>query len=841
MRFNLIRVFIFFAFVLLALSAISQNKVIEIASPWQFKQIDKTEWYPAKVPGNVFIDLLGAGLIKDPYYADQVNESRWVEKKNWEYKTSFECDQSLLRNDHIDLIFDGLDTHASVFLNDSMVLKANNMFRSWTIDVKKQLRLGKNNLRVLFESAVLHGQNEAAKLPYVLPEEERIFSRKAQFQFGWDFAPRFVGCGIWKPVKLNVWNDLKINSVQHQVVSLNDSVAKLHFIIESFCQRMGEYELKISTNTSSNTSQEKIEESISKKLKSGINSDTLTLSILHPKLWWCNGMGEPFLYDFLISVKNKKQSIQSMPLAVGIRSLELVKEMDENGISFNFVLNSVPVFMKGANYVPDDVFLRPKSKADHEKVITSAVESHMNMLRIWGGGVYPDDEFFNACDKAGILVWQDLMFACAMYPSDSAFILNVKEEIKQQLIRLRNHPSLAIWCGNNEIDEAWHNWGWQKQFKYSSQDSTTIWKGYEHLFLKTTSGLLQKYDLSRTYWPSSPSVGWGHKESLTQGDSHYWGVWWGMEPFEMYQKKSGRFMSEYGFQSMPSVSTFKKVCPDTALSLNSSCLKLHQKHPKGYQTIQTYLERSYNTPKSFESYVYVSQLLQRDGMQMAIETHRRNKPVCMGTLFWQMNDCWPITSWSAIDYFKQPKAFYYALKNLYKTQALSVTDDETEIRIYLISDSIANSAARINVKLLSLNSEVLWQKTYPGILTNNKDSKIRIPKSELLMFDSLKTFLKLELFSLGKTLALKHYFFSNIKNISLPKAEIQVTRIDSTTLELSSNVFAKDVYVYDEKEALLFNDNFFNLELGQKKRIHLLTPNKELNTATLKIQVLNNL
>lgn len=819
----------------------SQTYDREIKTKWQFKQTEKSEWFPAEVPGNVFIDLLNSKQIKDPYYSDQVNDSRWVEKSNWEYKTVFTCDETILNNQHLELIFEGLDTHAEVFLNDVSVLVSNNMFRKWTIDVKKIIKLGSNNLRVVFKSAVLYGQSEAKKLPYTLPEEERIYSRKAQFQFGWDFAPRFVGCGIWKPVKLYAWNDLKINSVRYKLVSLVDSIAKLEFIVESNCEKAGQYDFSLNCLSEATSSDQLAKKSEAKKLKAGLNTDTLKFSLPQPKLWWCNGMGESFMYDFAISIKDNKKNIQAETLSVGIRTLELVKEFDETGVSFKFILNSVPVFMKGANYVPGDVFLREKSNADILAEINLAKSSHMNMLRVWGGGIYQDDRFYEACDKAGILVWQDLMFACAMYPGDTAFINNVKEEIKEQFIRIRNHPSLAMWCGNNEIEEAWNNWGWQKQFKYSSQDSSQIWKNYLNLFLTTATELILTYDPERPYWLSSPSIGWGHKESLTQGDSHYWGVWWGMEPFEMYQKKSGRFMSEYGFQSMPAFSSFKKFCPDSQLYLNSKSVKLHQKHPKGYETIQTYMERDYKIPTSFENYIYVSQLLQRDGMKMAIETHRRNKPVCMGTLFWQMNDCWPLTSWSALDYYKEPKAFYFALKDLYNSQAISVSETDTSFVIFVISDSIANYGAKLNLKLLNFKSELLWQKNYPLSMSNSKVFKLRVPKRELPLFDSTTSYIRSEVFSMGKSLASNISLLTQPKNLALPKAKVEINSIDMTTIELSADVFTKDVFLYDENGQITFSDNYFNIEAGQKKRIHISSKDKKANFSTIKIKTLNNL
>ncbi|MFN3940327.1 MAG: glycoside hydrolase family 2 protein, partial [Chitinophagales bacterium] len=298
--------------------------------------------------------------------------------------------------------------------------------------------------------------------------------------------------------------------------------------------------------------------------------------------------------------------------------------------------------------------------------------ANMNMLRIWGGGIYEKDVFYNLCDSLGILVWQDFMFACAMYPGDSAFLSNVKKEITYQVKRLRNHPSIALWCGNNEIDEAWHNWGWQSQYHYNTTEQKEIWSWYENVFHHLIPEVLSQTDTSRNYWPSSPSIGWGHKESLTSGDVHYWGVWWGNQSFEYYNQKVGRFMSEYGFQGMPSYRSFKNFTPLPELRYNSPTLKTHQKHPVGYETIFTYMQREYPVSDNLASSIYLSQLLQARGISIAMEAHRRNRPYCMGSLYWQMNDCWPVTSWSAIDYYGNRKALYYASKKTFAPLALSI-------------------------------------------------------------------------------------------------------------------------------------------------------------------------
>ena len=491
-------------------------------------------------------------------------------------------------------------------------------------------------------------------------------------------------------------------------------------------------------------------------------------------------MGEAYLYPFTIDVFQKNIVLAQKKLNIGLRTIELIQEKDAIGKSFYFKLNGIPVFMKGANYIPPDSFLPKANDAVYKKIVNNAVVANMNMLRVWGGGVYASDAFYDECDKNGILVWQDFMFACAMYPGDMSFLENVKQEVIDNVTRLQNHPCIALWCGNNENDEGWQNWGWQKQYNYTKDQETDIWKDYEKLFHelipKTLDSLLSPTE--NRYWSSSPSIGWGKKESLTQGDSHYWGVWWGMEPFEMYEKKVGRFMSEYGFQGMPSLETFKSVVNNEDLNLNSESIKNHQKHPTGYQTIQTYMERDYKVPSSFEDYSYVSQLLQADGMKTAIEAHRRAKPNCMGSLYWQLNDCWPVTSWSSIDYYGNWKAFHYQAKRSYENLLISITEDVDNYLIYIINDDLKTYTGKTDLNLLDFNGNLLWEVHLVSDCSSNSNKvHFRIPKKEFASFSEKEIVLSASFMSENKAIT-AFYFFSKPKDLILTKPNIQIKKID---------------------------------------------------------------
>jgi beta-mannosidase len=819
----------------------AQNRVVPLELKWEFRQKGKADWHKASVPGTVHTDLFTNGMIADPFYGSNEKELQWIENEDWEYRSVFEADSVILSFKRVELTFEGLDTYAKVYVNDSLVLVADNMFRTWQPDVRRLLHKGQNTLYLLFESAVKEGKHKATELPYTLPEGERVFSRKAQYHYGWDWGPRFVTCGIWKPLSLVMWNDIKIESVNYRIRELNSSLARVDLIFRTHCNNPGRYNFECVYATGSFERSPAVTFK-TKFLRSGLNSDTVECVIKDPKLWWCNGMGQQPLYTMKYTVKNDDRRIaQGGAFTLGIRTVELVTKPDSAGAAFYFKVNGVPVFMKGANYIPQDNFLSRVTGDFNEEIVHAAKRANMNMLRVWGGGTYASDEFYAACDKAGILVWQDLMFACAMYPVDKAFVENVKAEVKQQALRISQHPCLALWCGNNECDEGWKNWGWQKQFRYSKKDSLVIWKNYQKLFHEAIPSQLRECDPLTAYHPSSPMHGWGRAASMREGDSHYWGVWWGMEPFSAYTHKVGRFMSEYGFQGMPDVSTFRRCCDKDALTLNSADVRAHQKHKTGYQTINTYMQRHYKVPGNFEDYIYTSQLLQRDGLKTAIEAHHAARPRCMGTLFWQFNDCWPVTSWSVLDYYHTPKASYFGVQRAFASRLVLAAITKTTITVSAISDSLDVLNAQVRVSLYDFFGNKYWDKTWPVELNGNVNATRQISRSELPLFDSAAVVLQTELISNGKCLARDHYFFTAPKHLKLPEATLRIQRENNTTISVVSDVFAKDVFLSDESGRYRFGDNYFNLVPGEKKMVKVSGAAVDVYSPPIKTIVLNNL
>lgn len=800
-------------------NAVAQNKEVILDKNWQFTQKNKNQWLPAQVPGCVHTDMYTNKLIPDPFFSTNEKDLQWIENEDWEYRTNFKVAKTDLQSDRVELNFEGLDTYADVYLNNTLILSADNMFRSWTVDVKPFLKAGNNTLRIHFKSAVKTGKALASQLTYTLPGDEKVFTRKAQYQYGWDWGPRFVTCGIYKNIKLRFLNVAEIKNIHYTVTKVTDSLATFTLKFDIHTYRDGYYDMFIK-DLSNNEIFPKQGQQVS-LYKQGMRPFAITLKIPRPKLWWCNGMGEQNFYDYTISLIKKSGSIDSKTVSVGVRSIELVREEDSGGETFYFKLNGKPVFMKGANYIPSDNFMPRVRANDHRVDVMLAKNAGMNMLRVWGGGVYADEEFYKACDKSGILIWQDFMFACAMYPGDSAFIDNVKKEADEQVHRLAKHPCIALWCGNNEVDEGWQNWGWQKQYNYSAADSAKIWNDYLNLFQKILPNIVKEHAPKTNYIASSPLIGWGHKESLNKGDSHYWGVWWGNEPFDVYERKVGRFMSEYGFQSLPSLSTIQQITSVKKLQLTSNEIQSHQKHPKGFQTIETYMSRDFYVPENFEHYVYVSQLVQAYGMQKAIEAHRRAKPYCMGTLFWQLNDCWPVTSWSAFDYYKQPKAFYYALARLYDNVLLSVVKADYYYECHVLNDNPKEVKGTIELSVKDFFGKTIYTKQSPvDVKANSSLVYLRLTDEELKDVDKSACYISSKLITDSNVVKKTLYYFVSPKDLKLPKPDVDIKYSDDFgTVKLKSKTLVKNIYI---KGMSFTENNYFDVEANEEYEITVM-------------------
>jgi beta-mannosidase len=811
----------------ISISFCQNSDTLFLNDHWVFGEKNKSVQYPAKVPGSVHTDLLSNNLIGDPFFGCNEKDQQWIETKSWIYSATFELNDKFLDHPHVELIAEGLDTYASVYINDQLVISADNMFRLWSADCKPFLHPGKNTIEVAFDSPVVKGKEKASQLKYSLPGDERLLVRKAQYQFGWDWGGRFVGCGIWKPIYLKAWSDVDLADVQFVQHSLNKKEANLSISSLLNSDNAGEAEIKITDmETGTNYGLKKV------SLIRGINTVPVDFTIKNPVFWWTHDLGAPHLYHFNVEVYLKGVSIAKRVITAGLRTVEVVNEKDADGESFFFKLNGVTVFMKGANYIPQDNFPARVSSQQYNDLLNIAVKNNMNMLRVWGGGIYENDIFYNLCDAKGILVWQDFMFACAMYPGDTAFLNNANEEVVYQVKRLRNHPCIGLWCGNNEIDEGWNNWGWQQQYHYSLTDSAEIWHNYVTLFQKMIPAALSVYDPNRFYWQSSPEYGWGREKSYSCGDSHYWGVWWGMEPFSIYKKKVGRFASEYGFQGFPDKSTLLKAMEPKELSLGSDALKCHEKHPAGFETIQTYMQREYNPPKNTEDYIYVSQLLQAYGIKTAIEAHRNAKPRCMGTLYWQFNDCWPVISWSSTDYYHHPKALQYFVRKAYSNLLVTLEKKGNSIDVRINSDKTVSISGQVELQLTDFDGNVYWQQKKPvtiapngNIIADKIDTLLLLKDktniSSLVLYASLKVN--------DKIVSDNYLYFKDPKDLSL-QDPLLTWKIDSlpgkVSITLQNKKLAKNVFIsFKDSDGtdIRLSDNFFDMLPNSSVQIFAIT------------------
>ena len=710
------------------------------------------------VPSVVQQSLYENGIIPHPYLGTVENDLLWISDHPWNYTLRFDVDKEMLENYCVELVFEGLDTYADVKLNGEKLFFTDNQFRTWKKWVNDYLKEKDNLLEVHFirydsTQLALYEQHQPR-----LPEKYAV-SRKAPYQHGWDWAPKYKNVGIWKPVKLvaREWNGAWLEGAYIVTEAANADSANLWLNLDIYSDMYSALvEVELIVNQLKTYKVEEV-------LREEYQHKYIPITIEHPQLWWPNEMGEQPLYDFEVRLLKEGKLLDSKTFKSGIKTFEMVDEPDSIGRAFYFKVNGVPFFAKGANYVPEEMIETWINADNTLALLRQAKDAHFNMLRVWGGGIYPSDDFFNICDSLGILVWQDFMYAGTMYPYDETFIYkNVRIEAEEQVKRLASHPSLALWCGGNEISEGYYNWGWQKSLNWSEEDDKAIKAGYDALFESLLPQVIDKFDGTRPYWPSSPSKGWGRPESLTEGDVHYWGVWWGEQPYEMYREKVGRFNSEYGYQSYPDYSTLQKIAQGEELSKDAEVIAAHQKHARGTQLIDDFIQRYYPDvqPKDFEEYVHLSQLSQAYGMEIAIEAHRTAKPYNMGTLYWQLNDAWPVTSWSSIDYYGNPKVFHERLKTLYAPVLLSL--DRKDYGVFVTSDLMRSIDGTLTVAVCDLENHPLFEKKVEVKMEANENRKYAVEGlSEcLLNADLQKVYVKLELTE-GETLTAErkcHFF-----------------------------------------------------------------------------------
>lgn len=805
-------------------------------------------FFPAQVPGNIYTDLFAARQIPDPDAPFNAAKIAWVDKADWEYRCTFKADAQVLIKNHVNLELAGLDTYAKVYLNDSLVLRSNDMFIGWDVPVKSFLRAGDNTLRIVFESPIKRAAALSEEYAYPFPAADNgsrrnnsMFTRKPAYQYGLDGSPRLLGCGIWKAVNLHAWNDVRIRNIQYRQNSLDAGLAKMTAVfelegsenetqvnLEINCARAGIYHLRKSV-----------------QVLPGIHELSVNFEVSKPQFWWPNGLGKAELYEIRAVLRSQgEHALDSVVQDIGFRTIEMVNKTDSNGRSFYLKVNGVAVFMKGASYMPADLFPGKVNKAKYEQLFQAAVESNFNMLRVNGNGIYERSAFYDIADRRGILIWQDFMFAGRMYPGDSAMIRTIRHEAQSAIKRLRNHPSIALWCGNSGIEKAWRSGNWAGKVPLAVADSLKIAEAYKNIFMNILPAQLRKYDPGRFYLPSSGP--WFATAAAAKGnaDLHEWDVWQNDAPIESYVAHTGRFMSEYGFRSFPSLRTMQayKLRIDEQSDTTGG-----KKSTPGDAHLLRYLETGYRLPQNFSDFWYESQVQQGEAVKTAIEAHRRARNYCMGSLYYQFNESSPGISYSAIDFAGRNKAMYYFAKTAFKPIMISATVEKGRIRVYIVSDQLRELNATLKVQFYTIEGSMILEKRQDILVyPNSSHIYYTVDRNSILKgLDTSTVYLKTILEKDGEVVTDNVLYFSPIKDIPLEEPELsyQVQRAGKYFwLTIKSFRLAKNIFLDTRGTECTFSDNFFDLMPGDS-RIILVHPVKDVPDLgrILKIQTLNTM
>ena len=808
---------------------------------WMFAQSGTDRWLPATVPGTVHQDLLRHRLLPNPFFGLNEEKIQWVENEDWEYKTTFTVTEEQLARDAALMTFEGLDTYASVYLNGSLLLKADNMFVGYSVPVKEVLRKGENRLHVFFRSPIKETLPQRASNGFDYPADNdhsdkrlSVFTRKAPYSYGWDWGIRMVTSGIWRPVTLRFYDRASISDYHVKQLSLTGQQAEVsnELEINSVSPEKTEAEVVVSCSLKNG---EPLVVRRKVALNPGINRVKVPVEIKNPVRWMPNGWGEAVLYDFTAQVVCQGKTVASEHRRIGLRTVRLVQEEDQQGMSYYFEVNGIPLFAKGANFIPDDNMLPSMTDERYAALFQDIKAANMNVIRVWGGGTYEDNRFYDLADENGILVWQDFMFACTIYPADPMFLKRVAEEADYNIKRLRNHACLALWCGNNEILEGLKYWGWKSRFTPEVYEE--FYRNYDKLFRELFPAKVKEWDEGRSYVHSSPYfANWGRPDSWKIGDSHNWGIWYGKKTFESSDTEIGRFISEFGFESFPEMKTIATFASPEDYEIESKVMTAHQKSSQGNDLIRTYMERDFIVPEKFEDFVYVGLVLQGQGMRHGFEAHRRNRPYCMGTLYWQLNDSWPVVSWSSIDYYGNWKALHYQARRAFAPLIVNAIQEDGNLNVYLISDKLEDTGGlTLDMKLTDFSGKKLAQKSVEVEAPANSSVKVFGEALDAWVDETKRNtcFLLLALRDRnGREVARDVHYFVPTKELDLPQTAVRCklkVADGSCEVTLSSPKLAKDVFVQIPYQGARFTDNFFDLLPGETRKIVITSPEIKKN------------
>ncbi|WP_328597051.1 beta-mannosidase [Porcincola intestinalis] len=800
-----------------------------ICDNWKMHLSGSDKFYDARVPGTVCSDLLAAGAIEDPYYRDNETKTLKLLYNDFEYRTVFQVSDEIRKSEKVLLHFDGLDTIADIYLNNVFVGNAYNMHREWEFSVKEILQAGDNDLRIFFHSPVKYIEEEYRINPIEgTSDAMRGFPsiRKAHCMFGWDWGIRLPDSGIWRDAYLVGYSAARIDNV-YITQKHGKNEVDLGIQVEAELSSGEKSTVAPEENDSGLWFQTTLRDPDGKVVADKVKDGRIHVDA--PRLWWPNGYGEQALYTIKVELIRQGVVLDVWEKRIGLRTLKVSIEKDEFGTSFAHQVNGIKFFAMGADYIPEDALLSRISRERTYHLLMQAKQANFNCIRVWGGGHYPDDSFWDACDELGLVVWQDFMFACAVYDLTDEFEDNIVHEFIDNVKRIRHHASLGLWGGNNEMEQFVADGVWVTKPKQKSD----YVKMYEYIIPK----VLKKYDPNTFYWPASPSSGgaFDNPNDESRGDTHYWEVWHANKPFTEYRHHFFRYLSEFGFQSFPLEKTCESFTLPKDRNIFSYVMEKHQRNQAANGKIIGYMEQMYLYPENFQKIVYASQLLQAQAIRYGVEHLRRNRGRCMGTVIWQLNDCWPVASWSSIDYYGRWKALHYHAKRFFAPLLLSCEEEGI-----LTQDSNPNAqpydvkkSVRFNVCNESLNKHkvtVRWQlKNVKGDVKAQFEKELDISPLSAVWMDRVELpeaelgtdYVVYELTENQKRISKETLIFCEPKNFQFQDPKLQL-HVDGNKITIQSSAYARDIEILNENEDMVLEDNYFDLEPGEEKTVRII-------------------
>lgn len=800
--------------------------VMDLNGKWHMKRADMEDWMEARVPGSVYNDLMLQGKMPDPFYRDNEYEVLELSGFDYIYERDFDLSEDLLGHDRIVLLCEGLDTLCDVYINETMVLSANNMHRIYETDIKNFLVLGSNRIRAYFHSPVRYCLEKQKEYPLInsdcaVPGISHL--RKAHYMFGWDWGPKLPDMGIWRNISIRGYDLARIDDVYITQIH-DDSKVTLDVRVRTRNWSGITPRIEVSVTSPDNNV-------ITGTSEARSGEEHIMIYIEDPKLWWPNNLGDQPLYNVAVDLYDGKKLLDTCSYRIGLRTIVVKQEKDQWGESFTFEVNGTAIFAMGANYIPEDNILARCNRDRTEKLIKSCVKANYNLIRVWGGGYYPDDYFYDLCDEYGIVVWQDLMFSCGVYSFTDGFRENVTREVIDNMKRIRHHASLGIWCGNNEQELGWVSWGWQENCLPGLKDD------YVSQFETLLPEIAKEVDPNTFYWRSSPSSGgyFDDPNGEGRGDMHYWAVWHEKLPFTAYRNVSPRFMSEFGLQSFPCLETVEAFTLPEDRNIFSYVMESHQKNGTGNEKILYYISENFKYPKNFDSLLYVSQIVQAEGMRYGVEHWRRNRGRCMGALYWQINDCWPVASWSSIDYYGRWKVSHYAAKRFFSPILISACEDGTTVTLHISNETNRAVNGVLSWRLMDNRSRII-EKGEKMVTAEAFSSRQYQELDFSGLLDSIdkrrNTYLEFDYAVDGRAVSSGTVLFVRPKHFNFADPEISVEVAEQTdrfTIYVTSKSFAKFVELRLRGMDTLFSDNFFDLSAGYRKEVYIMK--EDLNKA----------